>query len=119
MRIRRKDGEAILGIKRGDGEVREEVEIDLETGDADRLWPLTEGRRVRKTRHRVDEDGMTIEVDVFHDELDGLVTAEVEFASEAEGDEFEPPEWIGRELTGEREFENQLLAEEGLPEGLR
>jgi CYTH domain-containing protein len=43
----------------------------------------------------------------------------VEFDSEEASEDFAGPEWLGRELTGERAFENECLAEEGLPEELR
>ena len=55
-------------------------------------------------------------VDVYAGELSGLVVAEIEFSSEEESERFEAPDWLGRELTGEREFENATLAQEGLPE---
>jgi CYTH domain-containing protein len=58
---------------------------------------------------------MTIEVDVYAGELEGLVVAEVEFESEAASREFEAPDWIGREVTGESAFANDRLAEDGLP----
>ncbi|HEX6117715.1 MAG TPA: CYTH domain-containing protein [Solirubrobacterales bacterium] len=116
VRVRRKDGEAILGVKRGTGLSREETEVALAAGAAGELWELTEGRRVRKARYRVDHEGMTIEVDVFTDELEGLVVAEVEFDTEEASAEFTGPEWLGREVTGERAYENECLAEEGLPE---
>jgi CYTH domain-containing protein len=116
VRVRRKDGDAVLGVKRGTGRVREETEIELEPEQADALWPLTEGRRVSKVRYRVEEAGMTIEVDVYRNELDGLSVAEVEFSSEDDADRYELPGWLGRELTGEREFDNDVLAERGLPE---
>jgi CYTH domain-containing protein len=119
VRIRRKDGESILGIKRGTGKSREETEVALTAEQAGELWGLTEGRRVRKTRHRVEHGGMTIEVDVYAGELEGLVVAEVEFDSEEASDEFAAPEWLGRELTGERAFDNDRLAEDGLPDELR
>ena len=119
VRVRRRDGEAILGVKRGTGKSREESEVELGDDQARELWELTESRRVRKTRYRVDHDGMTIEVDVYAGSLEGLVVAEVEFESEAASDEFEAPGWFGRELTGRRAYENECLAEEGLPEELR
>jgi CYTH domain-containing protein len=117
VRIRRVGGGAILGVKRGTGRVREETEVELAPEQAERLWPLTKGRRVSKARYRVEEPGMTIEVDVYRGELDGLSVAEVEFSSEDDADAFEAPGWLGRELTGEREFDNDMLAERGLPKG--
>ena len=116
VRLRRMDCENILGVKRGTGRVREELEVGLTDKQLAELWPLTEGRRVRKTRYRVELEGVVVEVDVFAGELDGLVTAEVEFETEQASDRFEPPDWLGPEVTGEHRLENESLAEQGLPE---
>jgi adenylate cyclase len=116
VRVRRTGKQEVLTVKRGHGRVREETELALSAEQADELWPLTEGRRIRKRRYRVDRDGTTIEVDVFADELDGLALAEIEFPSEEASDAFEPPGWLGRELTGERDYSNEHLAEYGMPE---
>jgi CYTH domain-containing protein len=59
--------------------------------------------------------GDEVEVDVYADQLDGLVIAEVEFDSEADADRFEPPAWFGREVTGEVKYSNVNLAVDGLP----
>ena len=48
MRLRRRDGESVLTVKRGSGRTRTEEEIELEPEQFDALWPLTEGRRVEK-----------------------------------------------------------------------
>jgi adenylate cyclase len=45
------------------------------------LWRLTVGRRLEKTRYRIPLGRLTIELDVFHGKLRGLIVAEVEFAS--------------------------------------
>ena len=44
------------------------------------------------------------------------MTAEIEFADSASAEAFEPPDWLGRELTGEERYSNQRLALDGLPE---
>jgi adenylate cyclase len=116
VRVRRTGTESVLTVKRGHGRVRDETEFALSAEQADQLWPLTEGRRIRKRRFRADHDGTTIEVDVFADELDGLAMAEIEFPSEEASDAFEPPAWLGRELTSEPGYSNERLAEYGLPE---
>jgi len=41
--------------------------------------------------------------------------AEVEFESEAESDEFEPPGWLGEEVTGDDRYSGQSLARSGIP----
>jgi adenylate cyclase len=117
VRLRRRDEERLLTVKRGHGEVREEIEIALDAGQFDALWPLTESRRLRKTRWMVPLEGgdLTAEVDVFEDELAGLVVGEVEFDSEAASRSFEAPGWLGEEITGEERYAGQTLALRGRP----
>jgi CYTH domain-containing protein/CHAD domain-containing protein len=116
VRLRRIGGELLLTAKSGHGEVREEVEVPIEPGAFEALWPLTAGRRVRKVRHYVPlGEGLRAEIDVYEGTLDGLRTAEVEFGSRQEADRFAPPPWLGAELTGDERYANQTLATEGLP----
>jgi CYTH domain-containing protein/CHAD domain-containing protein len=120
VRLRRAGGELLLTAKAGHGEIREEVEVPIEPSAFEALWPLTKGRRVRKTRHYVPLAGdLRAEVDVYAGALDGLRTAEIEFDSRAEADRFEPPSWLGDELTGDERYANQSLATVGLPEEAR
>ncbi len=120
VRVRRAGEEHWLTTKRGHGDHREEVEIAIGTADFERLWPLTAGRRIAKTRHRIDLDGdLTAEIDVYAGELAGLRVVEVEFPDAAAEHRFEPPDWFGEELTGDERFANQALATAGLPAGER
>jgi adenylate cyclase len=116
VRVRRTDDTTVLTVKRGTGEVRREEEIDLTPDQFEALWPLTEGARVRKRRFTVPHGDLTIEVDAFEGPLEGLMVAEVEFDDERDGDEFGPPEWFGRELTGDDRYANESLATRGAPE---
>ena len=116
VRLRRKGDETLLTVKRGSGRTRDEEEIEVSEQQFEALWPLTEGRRLAKVRHLVPHDTSTIEVDVFEGDLGELVTAEVEFESEAASDEFEPPDWLGEEVTGDPRYANETLAAHGPPE---
>jgi adenylate cyclase len=58
---------------------------------------------------------VTIELDVYGGDLEGLVVAEVEFASEEDADAFDPPAWLGREVTDDPRYKNQRLARDGAP----
>lgn len=117
VRLRRIDGEVLLTAKSGHGEVREEVEVPIDPGAFEALWPLTAGRRVRKVRHYVPlGEGLRAEVDTYDDDLDGLRTAEIEFVSRERADRFVPPPWLGAELTGDERYANRTLATVGLPE---
>jgi adenylate cyclase len=116
VRIRRRDGAATLTVKSSGGLSRSEEEIEIDAGRFARLWPLTEGRRLEKTRHLIPaEAGLTIELDVYSGGLAGLTVAEVEFGSEDAADAFKPPDWFGPEVTDDARFKNQRLACEGLP----
>ena len=96
--------------------VRTEEEIGIDERRFATLWPLTKGRRVTKTRHGSRSGrGVVAELDVYGGDLDGLLTVEIEFASLEASEAFEPPAWLGREVTGDRGFANQTLALEGLP----
>jgi CYTH domain-containing protein len=116
VRVRRAVDKRTLTIKSAPGMVRTEVELALEEEQFGGLWPLTEGRRVVKTRHEVPlGDGLTAEVDVYEDALEGLVTVEVEFPSEEAAERFAAPDWFGRDVTGDKRYANRALAVDGLP----
>jgi len=115
VRVRRRGGAHVLTVKQGSGLSRAEVEVPLPAAAFEELWPLTEGRRVEKTRRVVGIDGHKVEVDVYRGPLSGLVTAEVEFDDDHVAGGFSPPSWMSRELTGDRRYSNQRLALDGLP----
>jgi adenylate cyclase len=116
VRIRRRGDASTLTVKSGPGEVRTEEEFAIDARRFAALWPLTEGRRITKTRHRVDlGSGLTAEVDVYDGELVGLRVAEVEFPSREASAAFDPPAWLARELTTDARYANQALAVDGAP----
>ena len=120
VRVRITDVAAKLTVKAGAGLSRTEVDIAISAEDAEALWPHTVGRRIDKTRHRVTVDGGAIqhvaEVDIYSGTLAGLHVAEVEFTSETDAASFNPPDWFGRELTGDPEWSNAALARQGRPD---
>jgi adenylate cyclase len=117
VRIRRRAGRSTLTVKSGPAHVRVEEELDIDDRRFEALWPLTEGRRVAKTRHLVPlADGLAVELDVF-DAPAGLRLAEVEFPSTEASARFDPPSWLGREVTGDARYANQTLALDGAPAG--
>jgi adenylate cyclase len=116
VRIRRRAGRSTLTVKSGPAQVRVEEELEIDDRRFEALWALTEGRRIAKTRHLVPlGGGLTAEVDVYAEALDGLLTAEVEFGSSEASLAFAPPDWLGAEVTGDARYANQSLALRGRP----
>lgn len=97
-------------LKLGTGLVRQETEEETTEVVFEAMWPLTEGRRVRKRRYRIAEDDLVWEIDEFEDR--DLVLAEVELPSEDVVPE--PPEWLAsyivREVTDDPDYQNINLA---------
>jgi 8-oxo-dGTP diphosphatase len=110
VRLRRADDQTFLTIKSGDGLVRAEEELPIEPDRFERLWALTEGRRVEKVRHLIRHGGRTIELDVFGGANAGLAIAEVEFPSEAAARAWDAPDWLGDDVTDDPAFRNASLA---------
>jgi adenylate cyclase len=115
VRLRKRGDRYLITVKRGHGLVREEVEVPLARESFERLWPLTEGRRLEKTRLATPVGEHTAEIDLYEGPLDGLKTVEVEFEDETAAGVFSPPDWFARELTGDGRYSNTRLAIEGLP----
>jgi adenylate cyclase len=115
VRLRRKGDWLALTAKRGAGLSRHEAEIELDRERFDELWPLTEGRRLHKRRYVLPHGDLKIELDVYEGDLEGLVVAEIEFDSEEEARAFEPPGWLGEEVTGDHRYLNETIATVGAP----
>jgi CYTH domain-containing protein len=115
VRVRSDGITAALTVKKGEGLRRQEVEVSLALDDFDGMWPLTEGRRIEKVRRRVPVGAHVAEVDQYEGALRGLAVVEVEFASSADAEAFEPPPWFGAEVTGLQDWSNASLATRGRP----
>jgi len=67
------------------------------------------GKRVRKIRYYYHEDGIDYEIDVFKDDLVGLVVVDVEFSSNEDKAKFTPPSWILADVTQEKFIAGGML----------
>src|SRR5687767_15356684 len=110
VRLRTKSGQHSLTYKRGLGNVREEREVALTAEQFAKLWPATEGKRLSKTRYEIPFGDRVIEIDIYSGKHEGLVVAEVEFDDEESAINFQPPDWLGDDVTGDPRYSNQLLA---------
>lgn len=97
-------------LKLGQGVERVEIEEPTTAEVFERLWPLTEGCRVRKRRYVVRDGGRVWEIDEFLDRP--LVLAEVELPDANEQPKL--PAWLAplveREVTDDVRFTNLSLA---------
>ncbi len=110
VRVRIRDNRGYLTIKGPSGEKgisRYEFEKEILLDEAEQLMKLCEPGRIDKTRFLVKSGKHTFEVDEFYGENEGLVIAEVELSSEDEP--YEKPDFIGREVTGDRRYYNAHL----------
>jgi CYTH domain-containing protein len=118
VRIRRRAEQTTLTVKGGRGRSRAEEELEIDPERFTRLWELSAGRCLEKTRYELSsDDGLTIELDIYAGRLAGLTVAEVEFDSPEAADRFVPPPWFGREVTDDDRYKNRRLAVDGRPEG--
>ncbi len=99
-----------LTVKAGRGALRTQLEFGLDAEQFGVAWEHTKERCIHKTRYRLPLGAHTVELDVFHDNLNGLVLAEVEFDSEESMTSFSPPEWFGVDVTDDVGYTNASLA---------
>lgn len=109
IRIRKLNEQHILTIKGKGLTVREEFEMDIEEDAYTRLLTKLDYPLIQKTRYYIPFKSHTIELDVFHGHLDGLVIAEVEFDSVEAMDTFVAPDWFGENVSGEAKYQNNRL----------
>ncbi|WP_297568858.1 CYTH domain-containing protein [uncultured Anaerovibrio sp.] len=109
VRVRTKGNKGFLTIKGAtSGISRMELEYEIPLSDAELLLdnlclkPLIEKKRY------IEQYGNHVwEIDVFYGDNEGLVVAEVELSSADE--QFALPEWIGKEVSGDKRYYNACL----------
>lgn len=110
VRVRTRDGKAYLTIKGksvNGGMTRYEFEKEITMDEAQHLLQLCQGGVIDKRRYLVKSGKHVFEVDEFYGNNQGLVMAEVELSDENEN--FEKPDFIGLEVTGDKRFYNSHL----------
>ncbi len=111
VRIRVKGEMGFLTIKgksNRSGTTRFEWEKQISTSEAKKLLDLCEKSILEKTRYEISAGEHVFEVDEFHGANQGLVVAEIELNDENE--DFEKPDWLGKEVTGEVKYYNSQLS---------
>ena len=107
VRVRISGDKAWIAVK-GPGLVhREEFEYEVPWQDAEKMLDLCR-HSVIKTRRQISHGNHTWDIDEFHGPLEGLWVARIELKTRYEG--YEPPLWIGVEVSEDRRFTNASLA---------
>ncbi len=109
----------VLTVKGPGFVVREEHELPLEPEEFEALMRKRDGRVIEKDRYLLPlTEELTAELDVFHGELEGLVTVEVEFADETAMQGFVPPAWFGTDVSNDIRYKNSYLSMGEIEEGM-
>ena len=110
IRVREKGDDYFLTIKGNNiGISRLEYDFPISKEDAKELiFHFCKTTLIEKTRHYIEYEEHTWEVDEFHGKNNGLIVAEIELESEDE--KFEIPDWVGEEVTQDDRYYNMNLA---------
>ena len=108
VRVRIRDDKGFLTVKgKNEGAQRLEFEYEIPKSDAEEMLKLCSGKILDKTRYIVNYKGFDWEIDEFHNLENPLTVAEIELPSLET--EFEIPDFIGEEVTGNPKYYNSML----------
>lgn len=111
VRIRRQNNEYYLTYKSKGLLSREEYNLPLTEDAYYHLKEKADGIVICKDRYVIPEkDGLSIELDIFHEAYEGLLLAEVEFPSEEAAKSYLPPAWFGEDVTYSSKYHNSTLS---------
>ena len=110
VRVRRQGESYVLTYKGPGLMVREEYNLPLSESGYAHLLAKADGTPITKERYRIPFQGHTIELDIFARPFAPLVLAGVEFDTEEAAKAFTPPDWFGREVTGDPAYTNANLS---------
>jgi len=111
VRVRKEDETYYLTYKGKGLLAREEYNLPLNREAYYHLVEKSDGIIIRKKRYLIPFEKYTIELDVFDTPYENLIIAEVEFDSEEEAANFQPPEWFGEDVTMDRRYHNSNLSQ--------
>lgn len=94
--------------------VRQEDEKEISEKKFNDYREFAKHNKIKKTRYLFPYKKHIIEINQFHEQLDWLRMAEVEFKSIKESEKFIPPHWCKKETTEQKESNNSYLASYGM-----
>lgn len=111
VRIRIKEEKGFITVKgksSKEGTTRFEWEKEIPLKEAEAMLDLCEPALIEKTRYEVEIGEHTFEIDEFFGKNQGLTMAEIEL--ESEDQIFQKPDWLGEEVTGDKNYYNAYLS---------
>jgi len=96
-------------VKQGDASKQHEFTIPLTLEEFIELSNNLQGKRARKFRYLYNYKGKLAEIDVFQDDLKGLILVDFEFETEPEKNDFIPPDWCLADVTQEKVVAGGLI----------
>ena len=88
-----------------------EYELPITEKAYNNLLAKVDGKMVNKVRYEINiQNNLIAELDIFENELKGLKIVEVEFSSEEEAKNFNPPDWFGKDVTKDKKYRNSSLS---------
>lgn len=91
-----------------DSSKQEEQTIILSSEEFESLNNI-DGKKVHKIRYNYEYNNKVLEVDVFQEELQGLILVDVEFENEEDMASFEMPDFCLIEVTQEKTFAGGMI----------
>jgi len=111
IRIRRQDNDYYLTYKSKGFLEREEYNLPLDQTSYEHMLAKIDGHLIRKIRYLIPlNEHLTIELDVFKGNFEGLILAEVEFDETEAAKAFVPPAWFGEDVTFSPKYQNNTLS---------
>lgn len=110
LRVRKYGNEYLLTYKYSKKDksinVCNEIELPITEECFNNLLTKIEGNIIEKTRYFINE----IELDIFEGKYKGMVLAEVEFDSIEDANNYVKPNWLGEDVTKDKNYRNSYLA---------
>jgi uridine kinase len=113
LRLRQKGSQYYLTRKVGAGLERVELEKEITPEEFSEYWPLTEKRRIEKTRFFYDYAHYNLEIDIYHGPYEGkFASVEVEFGTPDQARMMPLPVFLHSldEVTDKEGFSNEVLS---------
>ena len=117
VRVRKEDDNYYMTYKGKGLMVREEYNLPLTAESYNHLLTKVDGKIITKTRYLIPlndnvlDKELLIELDVFEGAYEGLYLAEIEFSSEEDANNFNPPNWFGEDVTFDGKYHNSKMSQ--------